>query len=158
MRKKIIAMFMLFLTIAMICISITPKKVLAEIGSDIGGEQITGGGNYNEEEIGYKLRLSTIIKVSLVDISQEELSVIGYHYYIYKNDEKSSLYYEILSNTWEGAEKNSHVQVVDAAGEQRDLNFGGTGVTLVKRILFDNLVLEFLFHGNPPNIISSQAK
>ena len=35
-------------------------------------------------------------------------------------------------------------QAVDAVGENSDLNFGGTGVALVGRVLSNNLVLFFL--------------
>ena len=35
-------------------------------------------------------------------------------------------------------------QAVDAVGENSDLNFGGTGVALVGRVLSDDLVLFFL--------------
>lgn len=94
MRKKIIAVFMLFLTIAMICISITPKKVLAEIGTDIGGVQIEDSGNMGTNSMGYNLSLSTILKLSLVDVSGNAPAVKDYLYLVYKN----TYYYHVLTN------------------------------------------------------------
>lgn len=38
------------------------------------------------------------------------------------------------------------VQGVDAVGQNGDLYFGRTGVTLVGLVLLDNLLLDFLFH------------
>ena len=35
-------------------------------------------------------------------------------------------------------------QILDAAGQQRDLHLGGTGVALVGRVLGDDLVLDVL--------------
>ena len=40
-----------------------------------------------------------------------------------------------------------HVQVIDASGQQRNLNLGGTGVTLVTGILLDDSFIHSLIHG-----------
>lgn len=126
MKKKIIAIFMLFLTMAMIYISIPLIDVYADntnntndeqdsnfaenednddnidIGMDIGGES-TGydGKDYGEgKSDGYSIRLSTMLKVSLVNVSGNYPEAVDYRYYVYINKKNNSgLYYDYFDNT-----------------------------------------------------------
>lgn len=103
MKRKIITVIAIILTIGIIGISLTPQDVLAAIGSDISGKpsQSAGGGTVSGKS-GYSMKLSTMIKVSLVDISNPSYPVVhpnGERYYIWTKG-GSDIYYKILTGKY----------------------------------------------------------
>lgn len=100
MKKTIITLVAIILTIGIIGISFTPQNVLAVVQSDAGGSPAGGGGGSSGGTTSwFSMRLSTILKVSLVNV-ENNLDVIGNRYYVYKasNYSDSDKYYRVLMN------------------------------------------------------------
>ena len=87
MKKKLTIILPLILMITLIIVGSNSENVYADIKSDIDGQIPGGGGGGSEGEASvYDTKISTIIKINLVDVSGSYPKEKSSFYYVYCNE------------------------------------------------------------------------
>lgn len=131
MKKTIITVIAIILTIGIIGISSSPQTVFAQIGSDIDGEGMGATEGEGGGKMGYSMKIGNAIKISLVDVSGS--------YPIVHDTGKAYIYY-VSTNVYYNIFTGQKYEIIGGKetifGKINGTSYSSDGISATEKIIY----------------------